>query len=180
MRQIVTVQFVPDQPQEIALHVDLPAMPAEQARRWLDEQFVAYECEPLRASGKASRAVSCVDQWLRPRAKLPLDSRSALRCAPLAASSWSVSGEAGVIVFAEASCNAAPPPQPVLKRRLQQAKAMAVVFDTVDRVIYFPGADGGHARPHLKMGLRRKLRSPCSQTECRHSGGVRAGARVRR
>ncbi len=28
------------------------AWSAEQARRWLDDQFVAYECEPLRALGK--------------------------------------------------------------------------------------------------------------------------------
>ena len=28
----------------------------EQARRWLDEQFVANECEPLRASGKVLTA----------------------------------------------------------------------------------------------------------------------------
>lgn len=36
--------------------VNLPAggvaLSAEQARRWLDEQFNAYECEPVRASGK--------------------------------------------------------------------------------------------------------------------------------
>ncbi len=40
--------------------IDLPAddaaMPADQARRWLDEQFVAYDCEPLRASGKVLTA----------------------------------------------------------------------------------------------------------------------------
>jgi hypothetical protein len=28
----------------------------EQARRWLDEQFVANDCEPLRASGKVLTA----------------------------------------------------------------------------------------------------------------------------
>lgn len=27
-------------------------MPNEMARKWLDDQFVAMECEPLRASGK--------------------------------------------------------------------------------------------------------------------------------
>ena len=36
--------------------VDLPAAgaawPADEARRWLDEQFIANDCEPLRASGK--------------------------------------------------------------------------------------------------------------------------------
>jgi hypothetical protein len=29
-----------------------PPMTNEAARRWLDEQFTAMECEPLRASGK--------------------------------------------------------------------------------------------------------------------------------
>lgn len=32
------------------------AMPPEAARRWLDEQFVVNECEPLRASGKVLTA----------------------------------------------------------------------------------------------------------------------------
>jgi hypothetical protein len=40
--------------------VDLPAgeatCPAEDARRWLDEQFIAYDCVPLRASGKVLTA----------------------------------------------------------------------------------------------------------------------------
>nr|WP_236580544.1 hypothetical protein [Rubrivivax sp. A210] len=31
-------------------------MPNEDARRWLDEQFVANDCEPLRASGKVLTA----------------------------------------------------------------------------------------------------------------------------
>jgi hypothetical protein len=40
---------------------DLPVsgadgMAADAARRWLDEQFVANECEPLRASGKVLTA----------------------------------------------------------------------------------------------------------------------------
>jgi hypothetical protein len=56
MRQLVIVQFVPDRPQEIALHADEPPLPADQARRWLDEQFVANECEPLRPSGKVLTA----------------------------------------------------------------------------------------------------------------------------
>jgi len=38
------------------LVIDLPAggalWTADAARRWLDEQFVANDCEPLRASGK--------------------------------------------------------------------------------------------------------------------------------
>ncbi len=40
----------------IDLPADAPALPADQARRWLDEQFVAYDCEPLRASGKVLTA----------------------------------------------------------------------------------------------------------------------------
>jgi hypothetical protein len=52
MRKLVIVQFAPDRPREIALHVDEPTMAADEARRWLDEQFLANECEPLRASGK--------------------------------------------------------------------------------------------------------------------------------
>jgi hypothetical protein len=32
------------------------AMRPEDARRWLDEQFVANECEPLRATGKVLTA----------------------------------------------------------------------------------------------------------------------------
>ena len=56
MRQTVIVQFVPDQPQEITLHADAPALAADLARRWLDEQFVANDCEPLRPSGKVLTA----------------------------------------------------------------------------------------------------------------------------
>lgn len=51
MRQEVVVRFAP------ARDFTLPvppegAMDSFDARRWLDEQFVAEECEPLRASGK--------------------------------------------------------------------------------------------------------------------------------
>lgn len=39
--------------QEFRADVDrLPPMGNEEARRWLDEQFTAFECEPLRPSGK--------------------------------------------------------------------------------------------------------------------------------
>jgi hypothetical protein len=31
-------------------------MPADQARRWLDDQFVDNDCEPLRATGKVLTA----------------------------------------------------------------------------------------------------------------------------
>ena len=52
MRREITLTFGRDGD----VVVDLPALDAgwspEAARRWLDEQFVANECEPLRASGK--------------------------------------------------------------------------------------------------------------------------------
>ena len=56
MHRQVIVQFVPEHPLEIALPADEPALPADEARRWLDEQFVAHDCEPLRASGKVLAA----------------------------------------------------------------------------------------------------------------------------
>lgn len=56
MRQLVIVQFEPDQPQEIVLHADEALPPPHEARRWLDEAFVAAECEPLRPSGKVLTA----------------------------------------------------------------------------------------------------------------------------
>ncbi len=51
MRATVHIAFGPD---EIvaSLPAAEPAWTVEQARRWLDEQFVARECEPLRLSGK--------------------------------------------------------------------------------------------------------------------------------
>ncbi|MBI5719119.1 MAG: hypothetical protein HZC37_15745 [Burkholderiales bacterium] len=41
-------------PTEVICHLpkDGAAQPLEDARRWLDDRFVAYECEPLRALGK--------------------------------------------------------------------------------------------------------------------------------
>jgi hypothetical protein len=56
MRSTLIVQFTPDRRQEIAPPAGLPPMPADEARRWLDEQFLALECEPLRASGKVLTA----------------------------------------------------------------------------------------------------------------------------
>ena len=47
---------------EFHFHVeDGPALPSDGARAWLDAQFTALECEPLRASGK----VLTVDKVLR-------------------------------------------------------------------------------------------------------------------
>jgi hypothetical protein len=69
MRQDVWVQFG----HEGELHIALPAgearWPADQGRRWLDEQFVALDCEPLRASGKVLTAdkLLAVAQALGPR-----------------------------------------------------------------------------------------------------------------
>jgi hypothetical protein len=52
MRREVTVSFGLAGSLMVVLPVDDPAWDLERARRWLDEQFVALECEPLRASGK--------------------------------------------------------------------------------------------------------------------------------
>jgi hypothetical protein len=51
MRSTVCIAFGPD---EVVVHLPSgePAWTMEDARRWLDEQFVAHECVPLRASGK--------------------------------------------------------------------------------------------------------------------------------
>ncbi|MDZ7857855.1 MAG: hypothetical protein U5O44_16910 [Sphaerotilus sp.] len=45
----MTVSFGPDQEFRIAADA---SMSADDARRWLDEQFLDFDCEPLRASGK--------------------------------------------------------------------------------------------------------------------------------
>jgi hypothetical protein len=52
MRQEVIVQFGTDQDHVIPVHNEPPLLPPDQARRWLDQEFVANDCEPLRASGK--------------------------------------------------------------------------------------------------------------------------------
>ena len=52
MRQAMIVEFVPQHPQEIDLHAGTAPQGHEEARRWLDEQFTAYECEPLNPLGK--------------------------------------------------------------------------------------------------------------------------------
>lgn len=51
MRQEVVVKFDGGQERR-AVVSSAAAMSHEQARQWLDEQFRALECEPLRASGK--------------------------------------------------------------------------------------------------------------------------------
>ncbi|NRT58508.1 hypothetical protein [Sphaerotilus uruguayifluvii] len=46
----LTVHFAPDQ--EFVLNAASPLPGADTARQWLDEQFLEFDCEPLRASGK--------------------------------------------------------------------------------------------------------------------------------
>lgn len=52
MRQEVIVHFGPAGRVELALPAGESPPPPDEGRRWLDEQFVAHDCEPLRASGK--------------------------------------------------------------------------------------------------------------------------------
>lgn len=51
MRSLVTVVFKETPPLSIELTPE-QAMARDDAREWLDDQFVALECEPLRATGK--------------------------------------------------------------------------------------------------------------------------------
>ena len=90
MRHEVVVRFAD------ACEFVLPVAPAEgtsseAARRWLDEQFVANECEPLRASGKVltadkvlalAGAVGAGALRLRPRLGRRLRPRDAGRLGP--------------------------------------------------------------------------------------------------
>lgn len=67
MRSEVVIQWDPKQQFRISLD-GVAAMAMDEARRWLDTQFVALECEPLRASGKLLTAdrVVCVAQAAGP------------------------------------------------------------------------------------------------------------------
>ena len=56
MRQAVIVQFTSQDAQEIDLHAHEAPLPADAARRWLDDQFLAHDCEPLRPTGKVLTA----------------------------------------------------------------------------------------------------------------------------
>lgn len=51
MRSAVVVRFGPSEGLTLALD-GLAPMPVEEARAWLDEQFVREECVPLRPTGK--------------------------------------------------------------------------------------------------------------------------------
>ena len=51
------ISVVLDKDVEYSFHVpDGAPLPHDSARAWLDEQFVALDCEPLRASGKVLTA----------------------------------------------------------------------------------------------------------------------------
>lgn len=52
MRQDVTVVFGPGEAVQIPVPAGQPLVAPDEARRWLDQQFVELDCEPLRASGK--------------------------------------------------------------------------------------------------------------------------------
>ena len=54
MRNQVTVLF--DKGVQLQFHVGDTPMAPDAARNWLDAQFVALDCEPLRASGKVLTA----------------------------------------------------------------------------------------------------------------------------
>ena len=56
MRQEVTVNFGRAGSVTALLHPGAEAWAPDVARRWLDDQFVALECEPLRVSGKVLSA----------------------------------------------------------------------------------------------------------------------------
>lgn len=51
MRSEVTVTFQDSPPVRIDLN-DVPPMPHDVARKWLDDQFTQMGCEPLRPTGK--------------------------------------------------------------------------------------------------------------------------------
>lgn len=51
MRNEVTVTFQDNPPLRINLR-DVPPMPNDEARKWLDEQFTQMGSEPLRSTGK--------------------------------------------------------------------------------------------------------------------------------
>ena len=77
MQSEVLVTLSPGQ--EFRLSTEGPTLSNEQARRWLDDQFTAMECEPLRASGKVLLAdkVLLVAQAAGPRRLDDADWRTA-------------------------------------------------------------------------------------------------------
>jgi len=63
MRSHVTVKWSDNETYRFDLE-EVQPMPHEQARAWLDEQFTAFQCEPIRLTGKVLTAdkVLCVAQ----------------------------------------------------------------------------------------------------------------------
>ena len=56
MRPMLIVQFAADRAHEVPLPADAEPLAADVARRWLENEFVAHDCEPIRASGKGLTA----------------------------------------------------------------------------------------------------------------------------
>ena len=56
MRPMLIVQFAADRAHEVALAGDTAPLAADEGRRWLEREFVAHDCEPIRASGKVLTA----------------------------------------------------------------------------------------------------------------------------
>ena len=56
MRQEVFVRFDARTEFQIPVHAGAAPMASDEARRWLDDQFLANDCEPLRLSGKVLTA----------------------------------------------------------------------------------------------------------------------------
>lgn len=56
MQKEVFIRFSADEETVVPLGAHEATLTPEQARRWLDDQFVANQCEPLRASGKVLTA----------------------------------------------------------------------------------------------------------------------------
>ncbi len=88
MRQDVTVVFGAHESVEILVPVSAQALSPEAGRRWLDEVFVANQCEPRRASGKlltADKLLAIADTVGSQRFESDADFRQAYAQAAVAA-----------------------------------------------------------------------------------------------
>ena len=56
MQKEVFIRFAADEETVVALGATEALLSPDEARRWLDDEFVANQCEPLRASGKVLTA----------------------------------------------------------------------------------------------------------------------------
>ena len=67
MQSELIVKFSPTQEFIIPLE-SVPDMDAQEARSWLDQEFVRLDCEPIRSSGKVLNAdkVVCIAQSAGP------------------------------------------------------------------------------------------------------------------